>query len=326
MLKKEAWYVLGIAVALALIISGWLLLRKLSPAAAAGSDAVSFEIQPGRGAKTIAAALEERGIIRSKNALLIYATLAGHVRHFQAGLYELSPSSSAKEIMNMLVNGKGREAIVTIPEGASYFDIDEILAARGIIKKGEFVGQVKMQRRPVEGYLFPDTYRFLLNSSSSDILVKMFANFEEKIRPLLPENGTKADEAIILASILEREVQSEEDRKIVAGILLKRIANDMGLHVDATVCYGKRIRNGGGSCYPVTVLDTQTDDPYNTYLHAGWPPGPIGNPGIDAVKAALSPVKSPYWYYLSDPVTKKTIYSKTLEEHEENRFKYLLSR
>lgn len=317
---------MGFIAALTLLIMAVVFWGKLSPAAAEGSSGISFEIKPGEGAKIIAEGLLDKGIIRSRTAFLVYATLAGHVRHFQAGLYELSPAESARGVMRMLVKGEGREAVVTIPEGSNYFDIDEILSSRGIIKKGDFIGQVMTMSREVEGYLFPDTYRFLLNSSSSDIIQKMFSAFDQKIKPLLPAGVADARETVILASILEKEVQSEEDRRIVAGILKKRIAGGIGLHVDATVCYGKRIRNKGASCYPVTSLDTQKADPYNTYLHAGWPPGPIGNPGIAAVKAALSPVKSPYWYYLSDPATQKTIFSKTLEEHEDNRFKYLLNR
>jgi UPF0755 protein len=150
-------------------------------------------------------------------------------------------------------------------------------------------------------------------------------NFNVKALPLLNADSKNAQRDLILASILEKEVPSSTDQKLIAGILLKRLAAGMPLDVDATVCYAKLLENPSpaASCYPLTALDFKIDSPYNTYLYRGLPPGPIGNPGVSAIVAAIDPVSSPYWYYLSDPKTGKTIFAKTLDEQTQNRVKYL---
>jgi UPF0755 protein len=127
---------------------------------------------------------------------------------------------------------------------------------------------------------------------------------------------------LILASLLEREVSDFKDRQIVAGILLKRLGVGMPLQVDATICYIKK-SEGQEDCYPLQPADFKKDSPYNTYVNRGLPAGPIGNPGRAAIEAAMSPQKSAYWYYLSDPETGKTIFSETLDTHAANRVKYL---
>jgi UPF0755 protein len=128
----------------------------------------------------------------------------------------------------------------------------------------------------------------------------------------------------VLASLVEREVPLAEDQRRVAGILEKRLAVGMPLQVDATICHIKKIRAGSSvGCYPLSPLDFAVDSPYNTYLHMGLPPQPIGNPGIQAIMAVLDPLPSRYWYYLSDPATGKTVWSETLDEQEANRVKYL---
>lgn len=302
-----------------LVLGAWMALR---PVGSAGADNVSFEIKAGDGFRIIAAHLADARLIRSRLAFEIYAYFTGNARHLKPGIYALSPTISSPGILSSLVSGVAREAEVTVPEGASIFDIDELLANAGVFPAGEFVRLAK--ERKLEGYLFPDTYRFYLKSSDDEIFAKFADNFIKRMTPVLPADPGKSRDAIIIASILEKEVPSDADRRIVAGILEKRLKNGIPLQVDASVCYGKRLTTGGKPCYPLNRLDTQTESPYNTYLHKGLPPGPIGNPGVSAVSAALSPLASPYLYYISDPVTKQTIFAKTLEEQEANQTKYLL--
>ncbi|MGB9608998.1 MAG: endolytic transglycosylase MltG, partial [Minisyncoccia bacterium] len=129
---------------------------------------------------------------------------------------------------------------------------------------------------------------------------------------------------LILASMLEKEAPFFEDQKIIAGILLKRLKLNMPLQVDATICYIKILKNKGSiSCLPLNPLDFKINSPYNTYTNKGLPSAPISNPSVQAVLAALNPVESKYLYYLSDPKTKKTIFSQTLKEHNQNILKYL---
>jgi len=167
------------------------------------------------------------------------------------------------------------------------------------------------------------------------VLEKILSNFYAKADPLLSSDKENYERNFILASILEKEVPDFEERKIVTGILLKRLEVDMPLQVDATLCYIKSYayslneqKESGvdseiESCYPITKKDKKVDSLYNTYLYKGLPPAPISNPGEEAIQAVLEAKSSPYWFYLSDPRTQKTIFSKTLEEHNINRGRYL---
>ena len=157
----------------------------------------------------------------------------------------------------------------------------------------------------------------IFDSTTSTVITTLLNNFNVKA---LPQFSPKDDiyKTLVLASILEREVIGLEDKKIVAGILLKRLGSGWPLQADATICYVKP-----GVCHPITTLDLKIDSPYNTYLYKGLPPTPIGNPGTESIEAALHPKTSPYWFYITDPKTRKTIFARTLDEHTANRVKFL---
>lgn len=216
------------------------------------------------------------------------------------------------------------EVTVTIPEGSTAEHIDALLVEKGVITvPGSFTEFAHTQDK--EGYLFPDTYRFHRETAPQAVIDRLTRTFNEKAGPLLKQSLSDAREIVIMASLLEREVPDHTDRRIVAGVLFKRLRADKLLQVDASLCYLKDLATSSERtpCYPLTRLDLQTDSPYNTYLYKGLPPGPIGNPGLDALQAALDAQPSPYWFYLSDPATGRTIFSTTGEEHEANRKKYL---
>lgn len=200
-----------------------------------------------------------------------------------------------------------REVAVTIPEGFSVRQIGETFEKLGIFSKEDFVKTAQNE----EGYLFPDTYRFYKTAKPEDIVKRMKDNFSKKVAPDVSRD------VIILASLLEEEVKSTEDRKVVAGILLKRLKLGMGLNVDAALTYVL-----GKASNELTAEDLKYDSLYNTYKYRGLPPGPISNPGLDAISAALNPAPSPYFYYLTDKEG-KTHYAATLEEHALNKRKYL---
>jgi len=225
-----------------------------------------------------------------------------------------------------------REIRFVIFEGQTVKEINKSLKEYNVLKEGDSFLNVDQN---LEGYLFPDTYYFYKNSSSAVILEKIFKNFYKKADPILSQDGENYDRNLIIASLIEKEVPSSDERRIVAGIILKRLEVGMPLQVDATLCYiksyayslGQKADSGVDSeiesCYPITKKDKEVDSLYNTYLYKGIPPKPISNPGEDAIRAVFEAKSSPYWYYLSDPVTKKTIFSKTLEEHNINRRRYL---
>ncbi|MBI3274240.1 MAG: endolytic transglycosylase MltG [Candidatus Colwellbacteria bacterium] len=200
---------------------------------------------------------------------------------------------------------------VTIPEGSTVKEINDKLILSGVISQGGLESSL-------EGHLFPDTYEFFVPSAIESVRKKFTDNFDAKAMPLLSGN-INAREVLITASIIEKEVSGSRDRRIVSGIIWKRLRAEFPLQVDATICYAKESL----PCHPITKGDLMINSPYNTYRNKGLPPAPIANPGLDAITAALRPEKSPYWFYLSDPKTQKTIFSVDLDEHHKNIVKYL---
>jgi len=299
---------------------GTVFLYFLGPVAATG-ETRPFTVASGAGFRDIARELQAGGFIRSRRAFELYAVLSGRARTLQPGRYEVSPSESGPAIARILSAGPEREATVTIPEGLTAIDIDRLLSAARVTPPGAFLEAVR--EKNLEGRLFPDTYRFYLHSDPQEVIGKLLANFDRRAAPLLAADPSHEKQNLILASILEREVPGLEDRKIVAGLLLKRVAAGIPLQVDASLCYAKEERYPEVPCEPLTKLDKKIESPYNTYLHSGWPPGAIANPGVLAIEGALHPKDSPYWYYLSDPKSGKTIFAKTIDEQVKNQLTYL---
>lgn len=325
--------------------------RELMPADAADTAAVMFTVAPGEGFRAVADNLVSAHLIRSALAFEAYALLGGRALAFKPGTYKLDPAMSSGAIVKELAAGGTNEVTVTIPEGSNIYRIDAILSDAAVIKPGTLIALRESGSRDgnPEGRLFPDTYRFYIGSDAASVAAEMENTFNEKVGPLFAAAGISTstaagrateEQTITLASILEKEVPDDSDREIVAGILLKREKADMPLDVDATVCYAKLLGEHGGasssvgasssatepataSCPTLSALDFKIKSPYNTYLYGGFPPGPIGNPGTSSIAAALHPQSSPYWYYLSDPATGKTIFAKTLDEQNANRVKYL---
>ncbi len=294
---------------------------------------VEFRIVKNDGFRSIAAQLSRASLIKSIAVFKLYALITGKAQRFQPGVYQLSSVMSIPEIVRTLTTGGSNEATVTIPEGLTTKDVETILVRAGVLGE-QSLSDVKLQPlgsrykflssvSSLEGFLFPDTYRFGFGASPQQVVETMLGNFEEKAWPLLMD-GSDWYDRLILASFLEREVPESSDRQLVAGLLLKRLKLGMPLQVDATVSYVKCDGQYRDCPQPTIVRsDTLVSSPYNTYQRLGWTPTPIANPGVDALKAALNPIASPYLYYLSVPLTKQTLFSKTLAEHNAKKSKYL---
>lgn len=219
----------------------------------------------------------------------------------------------------LLTRGRFREppptprVTVTIPEGSTVSDINEILVETGVLSDAFF-------DESLQGYLFPDTYEFFLGSSIGVVDERFRENFETKAVPLLEKatGDVSVHEILTVASLIEGEVPDTNERRLVSGIIWKRIKMGIPLQVDATICFIK-----GNPCLPITDEDKNIDSLYNTYRYRGLPPGPISNPGIDAISASINPEESLYLYYISDPKTGETIFAKSLDEHNSNVVKYL---
>jgi len=266
-----------------------------------------FSVEKGQGLFEIGENLEKERLVKSKFFFDFYVILIGKQRNLQAGKYLLSPSMNVPQIVQKIISGDIAKMKVTIPEGFTVKEIEEMLG-------------IKLPEEKLEGYLFPDTYYFPIDVSGEEIVRIMRKNFEKKISPYKEEiekSGKSLQEIITMASLLEKEVKTKEEKEIVAGILWKRLKAGIPLQVDATITYitGKKTTK-------ISFEDLQIDSPYNTYKYKGLPPGPICNPGLESILAALYPKDSDYWYYLSTPEG-KTLFFKTLEEHNLAKTKYL---
>lgn len=228
------------------------------------------------------------------------------------------------------------EQTITIIEGWRLEEIAKYLEEQGLVFQKDFLALAinpapLMAAYPflaertggasLEGYLFPDTYRVFKSTSAQEVIGKMLDNFDKKLTPELREKikASKRSifEAVILASIVEKEVRTPEDMKMVADVFIKRLKSGIALRSDATVNY----ITGKGLVQP-TLTDTKIDNLYNTYLYQGLPPGPIANPGFNALAAVIEPTANPYYYFLTTS-SGQVIYSKTYEEHLQNKRKYL---
>jgi len=264
-----------------------------------------FIVRSGQSTREIAANLKKQGLISSDAVFTYYTKLKGEL--IQVGVYKLSSSQSMKEILAILASGKASEYLVTIPEGWRVTQIDEYLASKKIITAGSFIQIASGD----EGYLFPDTYRFLPQSKPEDIRTEMLANFQKKTTGL---NLTRDN--LILASIVEREAKYDIDRPKIAGVYLNRLEKGMKLEADPTIQYAK------GSWEAITLSDYKNvNSLYNTYLNVGLPPGPICNPGLKSIEAVLYPQKDGYLYFFHKE-DGYADYSATAEEHAENLKKY----
>ena len=282
-----------------------------------------FLVKPGQNLFQISENLEKEGLIKNKFFFDFYIFIKGVQRKLQAGEYSLSSSESINRIAEKIISGDIAKTVVTIPEGWTQKQIEEKIG-------------LKLPGENLEGFLFPDTYQFSRGVSGEEVVEKMRENFEKKITPELREEiegqGKTIFEIVIMASLLEKEVKTFEDKELVSGILWKRLENGMPLQVDATITYIKKTTNlegprsfsEKGEAYGsrISIEETKINSLFNTYKYLGLPPGPICNPGIDSIKAAIYPKNSDYWYYLSTPEG-KTIFSKTLEEHNIVKEKYL---
>jgi UPF0755 protein len=272
-----------------------------------------FLIVKGSGASLVGNNLHKEGLIKNPLAFKVYAQITGRSGRIQAGEYRLSPSFNLFELFNQL--GKGPTEIwVTIPEGLRREEIAKRFAD-SLSKDEAFVEEFLSSSVGEEGYLFPDTYLFPKTASASAVVSKMTATFASKTADLdLTKNQ------VILASLIERETKTADERPIVAGIILNRLNAGWPLQIDASVQYGVGTE---ANWWPIlTREDISSSSPYNSYKFAGLPPAPIANAGITSLEAAANPEDSDYWYYIHAP-NGQIYYAETLAEHNENIRKYL---
>lgn len=322
--------------------SGWRLWYALALRAVDGDDVsrVSVTIPTGASTVSIAETLEEKNLIRSPRAFVSYAKGEGKAATLQAGTFVLQRSMTTAEIVDALTTGRTQEMSVTIPEGYTVQDIDALLAGKGLAAEGaivacatdcafegyDFLPAASGSQAPrggrLEGYLYPDTY--FVPSEGVDpeaFLARMLDAFRTRVIDAkagdIEASGHSLHEVVTMASLIEEETRTDDERAIVSGILWKRISEGIGLYVDASNRYILSKPTAA-----ITAADLAMDSPYNLRLYRGLPPGPIANPSMASIEAALNPEESPYYYYLhgTDGLIR---YAVTNDEHNLNKARYL---
>lgn len=294
------------------------------------SEKVTFQITEGEAVDTILGNLVDEGLLRKRfvkytKVFLKASKMEGQI---QAGTYNIPKNLSIKELITTLQNGKNQDVWVTIHEGlrkdeiakilndelsqidTASFSVDEFLT---LTTDSEFIKTLELEIdiKDLEGFLFPDKYALDPNSTTKSVIKVLVDNFKKKVG----EEYTYDD--IIMASIVEREGYTEQDRPIIAGLLLKRIREGWLLQADATLLYPVKDWK-----HVITQQDKDNDNPYNSYKRPGLPPTPICNPGLQAIKATQNPEETPYYFYIHDN-DGVPHYAVTNEEHNINVNKYL---
>ena len=320
-MKRALAAALCFGLAAAGLLALWLS-RGLSPVADAGAAEVIFVVEPGDGLGRVARNLEHAGLVRDADLAEGFARLVGLAPRLHAGEYALSPSMSAREIFAHIASGEVVTHPVVVPEGFTAAQIAERLESAGLADAGSFSAlcadpafarELAVPAASLEGYLFPETYRFPRSLEPREIARAMVAEFFDAWRSLAPEaerRGMSLHQVVTLASIVEKETGAPEERPLIASVFANRLKRGMRLESDPTTIYGIPGFDGN-----LRRRDLENEEnPYNTYRIAGLPPGPIANPGIASLRAVVEPAQTQYLYFVSRN-DGTHIFSRSYSEH-----------
>ncbi|MDD5732047.1 MAG: endolytic transglycosylase MltG [Patescibacteria group bacterium] len=309
------------------------MVKKASVPYSTQSKAISFEIKPGESVGIVGANLKTEGLIVDSNLFTAYAKKMEVDKKIKAGIYTLNSNMSIKNILQILVSGERTEIWITIPEGWRIDQIGNYLEKQGITTSKEFQDRAYVKNfastpflsglsgsTTLEGYLFPDTYRIFADTTVDQIIQTMLDGFANKVTKDIMDGANKKGftlhQFITLTSIVEKESAHSEDIRKIASVYYNRLEQGMPFQSDATITYITRRADARP-----TIDETKVDSPYNTYLYKGLPPGPVGNPGLEAMMATLNPETTDYLFFVSKG--NRAYFAKTYEEHLQNIAKYL---
>ncbi len=311
--------VLFLVVVAAAAAAAWVVFTPFGP------DTETFvEIAPGTSATRIAVELESAGIVRTRYAFdLVRSWKRGTLR---AGEYRFDHAATVLDVYARIQRGDVYTKTVVVPEGANIFDIGARLEQAGFGTQQEFLKQAAQQTaliadidpgaKSLEGYLFPDTYHFPRKATPNQIAAAMVRRFRQQAAQIgLKEN---VHEVVTLASLIERETAVDQERPLVASVFDNRLEKKMPLMTDPSVIYGLELQKlWRGTIYE---SDLKRDTPYNTYKHAGLPPGPVANPGLPSLRAAMHPAETDYLYFVAAGENPQghSLFAATLAEHNHN--------
>lgn len=293
-LKRIALGLLGLVIVLAIIF-----IVLLAPKNKESTEKVDFVVAANQRSAEISQNLEKSGVIKNGFSFYLYLKLING--KILPGTYELSANQSASDIAGQLASGRFKVAKITIIEGWRASQMEDYLVKEK--KLTQLVGFTKLAQ-PDEGYLFPDTYEVKIDVTGVELIKLMRETFDKKTK-----NLRITPETVILASIVEREAQGDEDRSLIAGVYANRVKQGIRLEADPTIQYAK------GNWAAVTLAEYKSIiSPYNTYLNDSWPPGPICSPGLKSLEAAAKPATHDYIYFFH--AKGQTYFSKTYAEHQ----------
>ncbi|MFH1089417.1 MAG: endolytic transglycosylase MltG [Candidatus Uhrbacteria bacterium] len=307
------------------------------------AESVVVNVEPGSATDNISAKLKTADLIPSRFGFKLYVRLIKATKDFQPGEFTIKKGSNYSSIVSLMTSVASDEVTITFPEGLSVIQMAERIdkafgAGSGDVWRASlfdinwsetysFVPETLIMMSaatdPLEGYLFPDTYRVSRSGFPNDLTYKLLTNFSEKLSPELRveiiNQGKTIHEVLTLASIVEREVMTDIDRAKVADLFWRRLGVGMALQADSTVHYV--VGNDDKNVY-TSDLDRSVDSPWNTYKYPGLPPGPICNPSLSAIKAVIYPEANDAWYFLTD-ADGNVHYARTNDEQNINKSLYL---
>lgn len=310
---------------------------RLGPTPEAGGEPVVIPVPEGATAREIGEELEDAGVIQSARLFRVLASLMGVGDDLVAGDYEFGRGETALTAIRRISQGVTAALVVAIPEGLRAEEIGDLLARRGILSTDEFrraLGDIYdatfLGELPpgagLEGFLFPATYGFSRDTSGHEVVQQLLNAFDQRYResilPSLATTGGDLHEAVILASIVEREARVAEERPTIAGVFLNRLQLGLPLQADPTVQYAVGSDPASAQEFgywkpELTLADLDVDSPYNTYVNVGLPPGPIASPGLDSILAAVEPADTNYLFFVAR-ADGSHAFAETLEEHNRN--------
>ncbi len=289
---------------------------------------VFVEIPRGAGTLSIGRQLASAGVLRFGWQLAL-ARLANPHAPLQAGEYRFAEPASPVDIFHRLARGDVYYRQLTIPEGSNVFDIAALVDRLGVVSSARFleaaenpalIRDLDPKARSLEGYLFPSTYRIGRHATGRELCRMMTAQFRREWRALAPPRGADLHDVVTLASLVEKETANPEERPVVASVFRNRLEKGMLLDCDPTTIYAALLEERYRGV--IHRSDLASHNAYNTYTHAGLPPGPIANPGWDSLKAALDPAKTGYLYFVAKPDGGGHRFSRTIEEHNRHVREY----
>lgn len=287
-----------------------------------GPVPAEVRVEPGDSLTSVARKLQEQKVITNGWFFSLWARARGAEKRIHQGLYRFDSGVAPREVLERLLTGKGVFLSVTIPEGLTVKEIAVLLDRMQIADKQKFLTEASnpsllanfgLQGKGLEGYLFPSTYHFTPATAEKDIIITMVEQFRKLSQPILAQRPSSmrltSHEILTLASIIEKETGITEERALVSAVFHNRLKQQMPLQSDPTVIYGIKDFNGN-----LTRKDLQDANPYNTYRIAALPPGPICNPSVASIRAALQPADVPYLYFVSKN-DGTHLFSETIEAH-----------